>query len=154
MKVIRHGETLWQLRRLYAVNCFLVGEDDGLTLIDAGLGGSAKEILAAADEIGMSLRRITLTHAHGDHIGSLDEVAALAPEAEVAFTERTAAFLRGEMDLLPDEPQVPLRGGFETRETRATRLIAPGDRVGSLRVVAAPGHTPDQIAFMTNATVR
>lgn len=47
----------------------------------------------------------------------------------------------------PDEPQTELRGGFVTRDTPATRLLHPGDMVGSLRVIAAPGHTPDQIAF-------
>lgn len=148
MKVIRHGDNLWQLRRLLAFNCFLVREKDGLTLVDCGLGGSGKDILKVVNEIGDPLRRITLTHAHSDHIGSLDEVAALVPEAEVAYSARTAAFLRGELSLLPDEPQDELRGGFETRETVASRLLEAGDCVGSLRVIAAPGHSPDQIAFL------
>lgn len=147
MKVIKHGDNLWQLRRLLAFNCFLVREDDGLTLIDSGLTGSGKDILQAVSDTGLPLRRITLTHAHIDHVGSLDEVAAQAPEAEVTYSERTAAFLRGELSLLPDEPQDELRGGFEVRNTIASRLIDAGDYVGSLRVVAAPGHSPDQIAF-------
>jgi glyoxylase-like metal-dependent hydrolase (beta-lactamase superfamily II) len=49
--------------------------------------------------------------------------------------------------LLSDEPQVKISGGFVTRITQATRLIGPDDQVGSLRVIAAPGHSPDQIAF-------
>ena len=147
MKVSKYGQNLWQLTRLVGFNCFLVREEDGLTLVDSGLAGSAKDILAAVQEIGLPLRRIALTHAHGDHIGSLDEVVGQTPDAEIALTARTEAFLRGEMALLADEPQTKLRGGFAKRETRATRTLEPGDMVGSLRVVAAPGHTPDHIAF-------
>ena len=47
-----------------------------------------------------------------------------------------------------DEPQAKLRGSFVKRNTKATRYLAPGDTIGSLRVVAAPGHTPDLITFL------
>ncbi len=147
MKLTQHGKNLWQVTRFAAFNNYLVQEADGLTLIDANMGGSQKAIMAAAEKIGLPITRITLTHAHGDHVGSLDEVAALLPEAEVTFTPRTAEFLQGNLELRSDEPQVKLRGSFMKRSTRATRLLQTGDMVGSLRVIAAPGHTPDQIAF-------
>lgn len=148
MKLTQHGTNLWQLTRFTAFNNYLVREDDGLTLIDTNMGGSQKAILAAAETIDLPITRIALTHAHGDHAGSLDEVAALLPEAEVAFAPRTAEFLQGNLELRPVEPQAKLRGGFVERSTTATQLLKPGDRLGSLRVVAAPGHTPDQIAFL------
>lgn len=147
MKVTRHGENLWQLTRLLAFNCQLVREEDGLTLVDTGMAGSGEAILQAVEQLGLPLRRVVLTHAHVDHSGSLDELAQARPDVELLFTARTEAFLRGEMALSPDEPQEPLRGGFEPRAARATRYLEAGDRVGSLRVVAAPGHTPDQIAL-------
>jgi glyoxylase-like metal-dependent hydrolase (beta-lactamase superfamily II) len=118
-----------------------------LTVVDTNMSGTGKDILKAAETIGLPITRITLTHAHADHAGSLDEVAARLPDAEVALTERTADFLRGNVTLLPGEPQVKISGGFATRTTQATRLIGPDDRVGSLRVVASPGHSPDHIAF-------
>ena len=147
MKLTQHGENLWQITRLTAFNSFLVREDDGLTVVDANMSGTGKDILRAAETIGLPITRITLTHAHADHVGSLDEVAAQVPEAEVAFTARTAEFLRGNVTLLPDEPQVKIRGSFVERTTQATRLIVPDDKVGSLRVISSPGHTPDHIAF-------
>jgi glyoxylase-like metal-dependent hydrolase (beta-lactamase superfamily II) len=40
-----------------------------------------------------------------------------------------------------------LSGSFPKVATRPTREPVPGDKVGSLRVVAAPGHSPGQVAF-------
>ena len=150
MRVTRHGPSLIQLTRfplLFPVNCYLVREDDGFTLIDTGLAGSAKAILAAAIAEGGTIRRIALTHAHGDHAGSLDTLHAAVPGAEVLVSDRDARFLRGDHGLDPDEPRAKPRGSFPTRATRPTRALLPGDRVGSLQVVAAPGHTPGQVAF-------
>lgn len=148
MKVRQFGENLWQLTRMGAFNSYLVREDDGLTVIDTNLSGSAGDILQAAAAQDLPIKRVTLTHAHGDHVGSLDEVSAALPEAEVAFTERTARFLQGELELLPQEPQAELRGSFVERATQPTRILVPGQRLGSLRIVAAPGHTPDHVAFL------
>ena len=71
MKVTQHGKNLWQITRLTAFNSFLVREDDGLTVVDTNMSGSGKDILQAAASIGLPIRRITLTHAHADHAGSL-----------------------------------------------------------------------------------
>lgn len=147
MKLTQHGQNLWQITRLTAFNSFLVREDDSLTVVDTNMSGTGKDILKAAGSIGLPITRITLTHAHADHAGSLDEIAAALPEAEVVLTERTVGFLRGNVSLLPDEPQDKISGGFVIRTAQATRLIGPGDRVGPLRVISAPGHTPDHVAF-------
>ncbi len=48
MKTAAFGDTLFQLTRFGFVNCYLVREDDGFTLIDTGLSGSTQTILAAA----------------------------------------------------------------------------------------------------------
>src|SRR3954447_5924914 len=148
MKIVRHTPNLVRLTRLGAVNAFLVVEDDGLTLVDTLLPGSQDTILAAAREVGQPIARIALTHARGDHIGSLDALAAALPTATVAISERDARFLTGDKTLDPGEPQSKLRGGYPKVETRPGVLLNPGDRVGSLEVVAAPGHTPGQVAFL------
>jgi glyoxylase-like metal-dependent hydrolase (beta-lactamase superfamily II) len=147
MKLTQHGQYLWQLTRLTAFNCYLVREGEELTLIDTNMDGSEEGILQAAQTIGLPITGIALTHAHGDHAGSLDKVAAQLPDVEVALSPRTAEFLQGNLTLHADEPRTKLRGGFVKRSTTATRLIHPGDKLGSLRVVAAPGHSPDHIAF-------
>src|SRR3954471_7504700 len=148
MKTTRHTPHLVRLTRLGAVNAFLVAEEDGLTLVDTMIPRSQDGILAAARELDAPIVRIALTHAHGDHVGSLDALAAALPQAEVSISARDARFLAGDMSPAPAEPQSKLRGGYPKVETRPGRLLAPGDRIGSLEVVAAPGHTPGQVAFL------
>ncbi|HJT37610.1 MAG TPA: MBL fold metallo-hydrolase, partial [Actinomycetota bacterium] len=57
------------------VNAFVFVEPSGeLTLVDAGLKGAPKKILAAIDSLGKKpsdVTRIVLTHAHPDHAGGL-----------------------------------------------------------------------------------
>lgn len=137
-----------QIRRFGMVNAYLVYEDDGLTLIDTALPGSAKVILAAARDARSPIRRIVLTHAHQDHIGSLDKLAAELPEAEVLISSREARLLRKDKSLDPGEPQNKPRGSFSGARTKPTRHVEPGDTIGSLEVLAAPGHTPGQIALL------
>ena len=136
------------LTRMRAVNCFLVREDDGLTLVDTGLPGSAEAILSAASEAGGEISRIALTHAHGDHVGSLAVLHERLPGVEVAISQRDARFLRGDKSLDPDEPAAKLKGSYVKVDVEPTRLLSAGDRVGSLEVVASPGHTPGHVAFL------
>ncbi|QEC49070.1 MBL fold metallo-hydrolase [Baekduia soli] len=139
---------LTRISRLGLVNAYLVREDDGLTVVDTMLPGSQRHILAAARAIGLPITCIALTHAHGDHIGSLDALAAALPDAEVCISARDARLLAKDRTLDPGEPRDKLRGGLPGAKTRPTRTLAHGDRVGSLEVVATPGHTPGHVAFL------
>jgi glyoxylase-like metal-dependent hydrolase (beta-lactamase superfamily II) len=137
-----------RVSRAGLVNAYLVAEDDGLTVVDTMLPGSAKRILAAARELGAPIRRLLLTHAHGDHIGSLDALAAAVPDAEVLISERDARLLRKDMSLDPGEPAGKLRGGYPGAKTAPTRVLNDGERVGSLQAIATPGHTPGHLAYL------
>ena len=53
----------FQLTRLGFVNCYLVREADGFSLIDTGLPGSAEDILAAARQLGAPIRRVVAFYA-------------------------------------------------------------------------------------------
>jgi glyoxylase-like metal-dependent hydrolase (beta-lactamase superfamily II) len=137
-----------RITRFGFVNAYLVDEDDGLTLVDTTLPRSAKVILAEAGRLGKPIVRIALTHAHGDHIGSLDELAAVLPGAEVSISERDARLMAGDKTLDAGEPQAKLRGSYPGAKTRPHRTLSAGDRVGSLEVVASPGHTPGHVSFL------
>ncbi len=146
-----HGLNLIQITRFGFVNAYLVREDDGLTLVDTMISGSAGAIVQAIEAAGAPLRRLTITHAHSDHVGSVDAVAERFGAIEIVFPERDARIMAGDRSLDPGESGPELRGfraaAFPKVETRPTRTLAPGDRLGSLEVIAAEGHTPGQVAF-------
>jgi glyoxylase-like metal-dependent hydrolase (beta-lactamase superfamily II) len=48
----------------------------------------------------------------------------------------------------PGEPDAKLRGSYPGTKTAPTITFQAGDRVGSLEVIAAPGHTPGHVAFL------
>jgi len=150
MSLHLHGEFLIRITRLGAFNSFLLRDADGLTAIDTGMKGSERAILSAARATNLPITRILLTHAHGDHVGSLDALHAAFPDAEVMTSLREARFLAGErvMDEAERLPGAALRGSYTTTATRPTRLLNGGEQVGPLEVVASPGHTPGHLAFL------
>ncbi len=146
-----HGPNLIQITRFGFVNAYLVREDDGLTLVDTMISGSAGAIAKAVEAAGAPLRRLTVTHAHADHVGSVDAIAQRFPGIEIVFPERDARIMAGDRSLDPSESGPELKGfraaAFPKVKTRPSRTIAPGDQLGSLEVIAAEGHTPGQVAF-------
>jgi glyoxylase-like metal-dependent hydrolase (beta-lactamase superfamily II) len=141
MRATKITDNLIQLTRMGWVNAYLVREDDGFTLVDTTIAKGADDLLAAAREHGAEIRRIALTHGHGDHVGSVDELERKI-DVPVLLSELDARIHAGEK---PYEGK--LRGGWPKLETVPER-INPGDRVGSLEVVASPGHTPGHVAFL------
>jgi glyoxylase-like metal-dependent hydrolase (beta-lactamase superfamily II) len=137
-----------RISRFGFVNAYLVEEEDGFTLVDTTIPRSAKAILAAARDAGAPIVRIALTHAHGDHIGSLDALAEALPGVEVLISSRdTRLLLAKDKSMDPGEPDAKLRGSYPGAKTVPTRTLEAGDHIGSLEVLAAPGHTPGHVAF-------
>lgn len=135
---------LTQLTRLRFVNAFLVRENDGLTLVDTTTGGAADALIEAAQAAGGAIRRIALTHGHGDHVGSLDALKdRLGAAVEVLMPELDARIHAGETVV---EGKVP--GSWPKLRTVPDVRLTAGDRVGSLEVLATPGHTPGHVAFL------
>ena len=106
-------------------NCYLVREDAGFTLIDTSLSGKANDILASARSFGGQISRILLTHAHGDHMGSLDALHDLCGGVEVAISEREAPLLHNDLSLRPGEPQQKPEGAAFRARKRSQRTPSP-----------------------------
>ena len=147
MTIKQITDNLVQITKFGMMNCYLVHEDDGLTVIDTGAVGMDKMIIEAAAHQGQPIKRVVLTHAHSDHIGGLDPLKNTLPEIEVIVSEQTARFMAGDMSLEPGQADAKLKGSFPSVETQPTRTVRDNDSVGSLKVIATPGHTPAHIAF-------
>jgi glyoxylase-like metal-dependent hydrolase (beta-lactamase superfamily II) len=143
MNTTKLNGNITQLTRIHFVNAYLVREDDGFTLIDTTIGGSADDLITAATEAGGVLRRIALTHGHGDHVGSLDALKQqLGDRVEVLMPELDARIHAGEQVV---DGKLP--GSWPKLQTGPDVRINHGDRIGSLEVIASPGHTPGHVAF-------
>lgn len=131
------------------VNAYLVREDDGLTLIDGLQGNQSKRILAAAEALGQPIVRVTLTHAHPDHVGAVDPILAQLPGAEFIVGRRESKVLAAKPQLEPGEPTdgklMPRSGGVTAVPTRT---IEHGEMIGSLKAIWSPGHSVGHLSFL------
>jgi glyoxylase-like metal-dependent hydrolase (beta-lactamase superfamily II) len=147
MHMHRETDRLYRLTRLI-FNCYLLIEDEGSsTLIDTGLPGSAPAILKRSRELRAPIRRILLTHAHTDHVGSLDALSDALPGVPVLIGADEAPLLAGDCSSYGCPP-VKRAFGFMKTRTQPSHLLQDGEMVGPLQTVFTPGHTPGHVAYL------
>lgn len=151
---------LARLRFLF-VNMYLYGTADKWVLIDAGLKGSAGDIVDAAEARfgkGTKPEAIILTHGHFDHVGAFPalfehwDVPIYAHRLEVSF-------ITGQKDYLEPDPTVGKGAMAMMSFSYPHKATDWGDRVNPIpddgtlpfmpgwRWIHVPGHTDGQVAF-------
>jgi glyoxylase-like metal-dependent hydrolase (beta-lactamase superfamily II) len=144
-------------------NSYLLAGDD-LALVDTGMPGDEKHILAGIAEIGRSpaeLRHILITHAHMDHMGS---VAAMkkASGARVVASAREVDYIEGVKKTwtmgregaggkLFKAVLFLMETFFVRYEPAGVDIRCAGgellDCFGGMRVIDAPGHSPGSLSY-------
>lgn len=137
----RVSESVHHLPEIVGGPTILLGED--VTIVDTGVPGSADAILAAVEQLGRSageVRAIVITHADGDHVGSLAELV-----------ERTGATVWAgthEADVI--EGRAAGRGGDVKRSGSVDRRFEPGETLplhGGVETLATHGHTAGHVSL-------
>ena len=165
MDTVAAGVTQLRIQRFVNVYFVETGTPGEWVLIDTGLPGSAKTIIAAADKLfypGSHPEAIILTHGHLDHLGSARELAdhwnvpVIVHPLELPYVTGQALF----------PPRDPTVGGSLAFMSRffPTQLPNLEDRVQALdaddpstpflmawRWLHVPGHAPGQLAFFREA---
>jgi len=135
------------------MNVYLLEDDGGVTLFDAGIRDMAAGLRAAAEPLG-GIRRIVLGHAHEDHRGAAAELSApvLCHEAERAYAEaenQPTDYFR--LELIEKRPMRVLMSRmlhlWDGGPVRVAETLAEGDEIAGFRVVCVPGHAPGMIAL-------
>jgi glyoxylase-like metal-dependent hydrolase (beta-lactamase superfamily II) len=136
----------------------IIDEQNGNTLVDAGLLNQTEAISAALVEAGIrvgDLRRIIFTHQDLDHVGSgaalvrQSDARVLAHPADAPYMEGSQRPLKPSPEMLEQRPQMrevlerlePV--GIDEYVEDGTRL----DLAGGTRVISTPGHTPGHISL-------
>ncbi|MEO8394118.1 MAG: MBL fold metallo-hydrolase [Chloroflexota bacterium] len=142
---------LYTFEGLIAGRAYLIEDPDGLTIIDGSLPNSTDKLIgqitASARRV-TDIKRILLTHAHGDHIGALPTLRTqsgapiIASEIEKPYAEGTLPVSRPGAGL--KVPAQTIRGITVDRTVKDGDMI---DALGGLQVIATPGHSPGHISF-------
>ncbi len=154
---------IWRVptRPLDLINSFLLRSDDGqLTLVDTGLKGAPRRILAAIEEIGGSPADVTtilLTHAHADHTGGARTMARAVGRGTTVHAD-DADYVR--TGTAPPLDKGTLLGRLLKRSQAADpapveRTLTDGEILpiaGGLHVVHTPGHSPGHVSLLHRDT--
>ncbi len=123
-------------------NCSLIWDEDSRQGAVVDPGGEIERVLAEADQRGVALEKILLTHAHLDHCAATAQLARVRA-LPVEGPQREDQFW---IEALPQAFGFPPSPAFEP-----DRWLEHGDRVTvgtqTLEVLHCPGHTPGHVVF-------
>src|SRR5215210_2221158 len=129
-------------------NCWIAGADGSGRAVMVDPGEEPDRLLAALDDMGVTLDAILLTHTHFDHIGAVAPVAR-ATGAPVYCPQIEVPVLADIMRYVP----WPGFGPYESYD--ADETVAGGERLElaglDIDVLFVPGHSPGHVAYSVPA---
>jgi hydroxyacylglutathione hydrolase len=127
-----------------AENCFLLRRDGADRALIVDPGDEAPRILHAAEELGVTIDAILLTHTHFDHIGAVAPIAQ-ATGAPVWCPEIETPVLADINSFVP----WPGFGPYESYE--ADHTVSGGEKLElaglEIDVIFTPGHSPGHVTY-------
>jgi glyoxylase-like metal-dependent hydrolase (beta-lactamase superfamily II) len=148
MKITQISDHIWSLKIwiVIPIHVWVVVDEDGVTLVDAGLPFMAKGILTFIEQLNVGpLTRIVLTHGHGDHTGAIErileeiQVPIFAHRIEIPYIEGELPYPRRKKASIT----VPKKRTQALPENEEGILQS----VGGLTPYFTPGHSPGHVAY-------
>ncbi len=150
----RIAEGVWLVRGGIpkVMNVYLIEDDGGVTVFDAGASDMAAPVSAAAARLG-GIKRVVLGHADADHRGAApglnapvychpaEREAAASPDAHRAYWDRSKLDMRGRTVLWR------LLATWDGGPVEIAGAVEGGERIAGFDVVDLPGHAPGQIGL-------
>jgi len=135
-------------------NVYLIEDDDGVTLFDAGARTMARAVASAAAKLG-GIKRIVLGHAHTDHRGTAPALRApvLCHPEEAQDAEGSGGWRYWPEDLAglpPIAKQVQKalhRLAWDGGPVQISQTLKEGDQIADFQVIDLPGHAPGLIGL-------
>ncbi len=135
-------------------NVYLLEDEGGVTLFDAGARTMTKAVARAGAKLG-GIRRIVLGHGHTDHRGTAPALGApvLCHPDEVQDAEGSGGFrywpegLRGLPPGMRQLHRLLHRYAWDGGPVKVSGTLAEGDEVAGFQVIELPGHAPGQIGL-------
>jgi glyoxylase-like metal-dependent hydrolase (beta-lactamase superfamily II)/predicted ester cyclase len=135
-------------------NVYLIEDDGGVTLFDAGARTMVRAVATAGAKLG-GIRRIVLGHGHTDHRGVAPAlgVPVLCHPEEVQDAEGSGGFrywperLTGLPAPLRQVHRMMHRYAWDAGPVKISGTVAEGDEVAGFRVIDLPGHAPGLIGL-------
>jgi glyoxylase-like metal-dependent hydrolase (beta-lactamase superfamily II)/predicted ester cyclase len=135
-------------------NVYLIQEEGGVTLFDAGARTMTRAVASAGAKLG-GIRRIVLGHGHTDHRGTAPALGApvLCHRDEVQDAEGSGGFRYWPKDLagIPfghrQLQRLMHRYAWDGGPVKVSSTLAEGDEVATFKVIELPGHAPGQIGL-------
>lgn len=135
-------------------NVYLIEDDGGVTLYDAGARTMTRAVATAAAKLG-GVKRIVLGHGHTDHRGVAPALGApvLCHPDEVADAEGSGGFRywpEGLAGLPTPHRQIHRllhRYAWDGGPVKISGTVSEGDEIAGFRVIDLPGHAPGLIGL-------
>lgn len=142
-----------------STNVFLIIDEDGLNLIDAAMPFSAPKIARYIRSIGrdpVDLKRILITHADFDHVGSVRALKKRSGAKVYASKAAAEAMAEGvssrelKLGKVASRVMSYLERIFHLPKVRVDEILTPGQVLpilGGLEVIDTSGHTPCHLSY-------